>query len=465
MAQGKDEQGAVFISAAGGWYPASTVDAGNIYEALMNGYLREQLEKASNKIFNGMYRVTVKDADGEELPELGHELEQIMEAPKVQMWARMKQAWEDIWSWGCSLQYPIWARDGNAIVLQELRRLPPESFAYQPKLDPSAISSELLPGILLNAKGELELWQTQDSTLNPTLLKPGCVVMVDPISTRLGGQSKAAYLVPIIKMIKFCWEAQMQKVNRIGAPIMFIKITGPASEEDKAYAQKILNNWGKGKAYRLRENMELVSLDVQDTDTALATISALEKRLEAPFRAGSTLDKEGATIGGNAGAQKESEDDWILGQRTLIEDCFEGLLQQYLDYNAYEGCRVEIEIAVETTQPGDLEIRQAQAGFACGAMSINEIRAKLGLPELSDEDIEIMLEERAKLQKAIGGTSPAMSQQMQENNPFAQPLDQVKEKAEVLGAITSIDPMDPERYITQEKAMAFLGLKKDEAKA
>ena len=441
-----NEEGAVYVSAAGSYYAAPDVDADTLGEALLNGYVQEQLDKTSSKIFNGMYSLRVLDAEGEEDEEASKRVQSMVESSGVLLWSRMKQAWQDIFCWGPCIIYPKWAQNGGEAVLEEMRRLPPETFKQAPSLS-AEVYSELLPGITLE-DGELAFYQTQDvMQLTPVRLRKGVVLLKDPTSTQLAGSSKAVYLVPPVKMISFCWDAQMQKINRVGAPIMFIKLNAPYTDGDKAYAQTILNNWGKGMSYQLRPNMELVGLDITDNEHALNTIAKLEKRIEAPFRPGSSLDKEGASIGGNAAAQKETEDDWILGQRAMIEDLFEGLLQQYLVRNGYEGYSIELQIAARTSQPGDLELRQAQLGWQSRTLSVNEVRERLGAAEKSDEELAEIAAQWAQLAPAQAA-DPLFGEL---------PLNEVKERAAALGAVTGLDPMDPERYISHEEQLRFLG--------
>lgn len=457
------DEGVVYISQSGTFWSAPEIDADTLRAALEDEFLREQLDKASSKIFNGMYRITVRDQDGEEDEDLTKHVMGMFERPKVALWSRMKQSWEDIWGPGAFICRPVWKRDGAEVVLDQLMRFDPFSFNTAPSEHMGDVYCDILQGIVLNDSGETEFWQTQDSSGQPVKLKPGVVLLKDPTSTKLGGTSKAVYLVPVVKMRTFCADSQMQKVNRIAAPIFFIKVTNP-SEEDKKYAQYILKNWGKDVAFQVRENMEIVTLDLKDSDTALTTIQWLESRLEAPFRGASNLDKEGGSIGGNAAAQKDESDDWVAGQRTMIEDLWEGLLQEYLDRNGYDGYTIEVKIAEQKQNPGYVEARQAEIGATTGCMGINEMREKLGLGPLSDEEIDKMLEERAKLTAAMGAAGAAAGPDGGDAFEGA-PLEEIRDKAEALGMIRSINPVDPDEFLSHEEQLAFLGIKRQHGKS
>ena len=439
------DDGVVYISQSGSFWASPEIDAASLRAALEDEFLREQLDKASSKIFSGMYRLTVRDPEGDEDEDLSTEIRTMVERPNVALWSRMKQAWEDVWGWGPFICRPVWARSGSKYVLSKLLRLPPESFDTAPAEYRDGVYSDILQGIVLNDDEEPEFYQLQESGSDPVKLKPGVIMLKDPTSTKLAGTSKAVYLVPVIKMRTFCADSQMQKINRVASPIFFIKVANPVGD-DKAYAQQILKNWGKDVAFQLRPNMEVVTLDLTDNEAALNTIRWLEGRIEAPFRAASNLDKEGGSIGGNAAAQKDEGDDWVAGQRTMIEDLFEGLLSKWLDLNAYEGYSIELRIAVKQAQPGDLELRQAQLGYQSRTLSVNEVRERLGAPELADEDLAEIAGQwetiAPKQSVTIGGV----------------PADDFMRKAAAVKSVVDIDPVDPERYMSHEDQLKFLGL-------
>lgn len=438
------EDGIVYVSQSGVFWSEPDVTVETIMEALSDEFLREQLDKASSKIFNGMYSLNVRDQDGETDDEVTDRLKVMIERPRCAMWSRMKQSWEDMWVMGAFIFRPVWRRIGSEMVLDAIMRLPPESFAAAGS--DSTVFGELLQGVALNDSGEMEFWQTQDFSQDPVKLKPGVMLFKDPASSRLAGTSRAAYMVPLIKMRRFCADSQMQKVNRIASPIFFVKVTNPVGD-DKAYAQALLKNWGKDTAFQLRTNMEVVTLDLTDNETALNTIHWLEGRIEAPFRGASNLDKEGGSIGGNAAAQKDESDDWVAGQRTIVEDAFESLLQQYLDLNGYDGYTAELQIAVKRSAPGDLELRQAQLGYQSRALSVNEVRERLGAPEISDEEI-------AELAGQWAAVAP-----VKDVTVAGVPADEFMKKAAAVKSVVDIDPVDPERYMSHEDQLQFLGLK------
>lgn len=442
----RNEEGVIYVAQPGSRYDAQEIDADELAKVAENEYLRAQYRKVLPQIFSGMYRLTVRDHDGEEDEELTMRIKAMVEAPGVDLWSRMRQSWLDVRQWGPCLVYPRWVRSpGSAeVVLRELRRLDPYTFRHPPSERLGQVYSELLPGITLSEDGELELWQTQDALqLEPVRLKRGVLLLKDPMSAGLAGDSDILSLVPILRMLADAWAAQDQKVYRIGSPIMFIKVVNP-EQGDREYAQTILRNWGKDTAFQLRENMEFVEMKLHDNETALNTIEKLEEIVRAHFNPASALQKEGSTIGGNAAAEKETADEWIMGERSMIEDLWEGVVQRYLELNGFEGYSIELTIAARVQAPGDLELRQAQLGWQTRTLSPNEVRQRIGAPEIDDEK----LAEIAAQWSLVTPSAPM--------SPWDAPLGEVEQRARVVQTIASADPVDPERYMTFREQRDFL---------
>lgn len=442
-----ESKAVVYIPVPGSPYDAQDIDAEILRDVLKNHVLADQIDKVIPQIFSGMYSLTLRDQAGEENEDVSGRLRAMVETPSVQMWSRMKQCWIDVHAWGPCLMYADWSRPrGSAeTVLAEMSRLDPYSFRNPP---PGAkkMYSPILQGITLNEAGELELWQTQAEDAKPVKVD-NTYLLKDSASTELAGSSKILPLIPIVRMYNECWDAQNQKVYRVASPIMFIKVKDP-QEGDEEYAQTIMRNWGRNTAFQLRENMEFVEMTIHDEETALDTLDKLEGIIKAHFYAGSNVQRQGATIGGNAAAEKETSDEWIMGQRTMIEDLFEFLLQPYLDRNGYAGWSIEIRIDARPQNPGELELKQAELGYRTRTLSPNEVRRRLGEQDVDDEK----LAEIAAQWDLITPAAPS--------SPWDAPLGEVERRAAIVEKVANADPMDPERYMSFQEQVDFLKGKK-----
>lgn len=407
---GTVEEGDIYVGLGGLYYSKPQIDATKISDCLKNNYVSEQFVRLRGMVFIDKYKIEVKDAAGNEDVKLEQRLVQMCESKGVRLWSKMQMAYADIFGWGCAFFNPVWQQLDNERVLTKLRRLPPESFK-----DPgyaadgevavqSGTFSEILQGITLDAKGEIVFFQT-GSTGRPMRLK-NVILLKDPVDTELAGTSDLIPIVPIISMLDFCWQAQMQKVNRVGAPIIFIKITNAiknAVRDDYAFAKKIIQNWGKGTGYQVRDNMEIVTLNLTDNQSALQTIEHLKGRIKEYFSPSTWIKKEGQTIGGNAAAEVALVNEWIKGIHGWMEDQFETLLQEYLDSNAYEGYTVSIQIPEPTPDRSETERQQAETGYRTQSLTTNEIRKRLGAPELSEEELSKLKEDYKTRPQAVPG--------------------------------------------------------------
>jgi len=450
-------EGMIYIPVPGSRYDVRDIDADVLREVLGNEFVKSQYKRLLPRIFSGMYRLSAKDGEGEEDEDLTNHLMAMYEAPGVDLWSRMRQSWLDIRQYGPFVMYPRWGRNGAERTIMEFRRLDPYSFRYGPTSMLGAVYSEILQGITLGDDGEVEFYQIQDDTsIEPVKLKKGVLLLRDPLDTSLAGESDIIPLIPIVRMLSDAMLAQAQKVYRVGAPIMFISVDPVGGRpDDKEYAENVIENWGRDTAFQLRPNMKFVELQIRDEETALATIDKLQSIIEAHFNGAANLQAaQGSTIGGNAASAKETDDEMIMGERTMIEDLWEGVLQQYFVLNGYEGYTVEITIAAKKQSPGYIEARQAEVGFSTGCMTINERREKLGLSPLDDTAIAELLEERAAVQAAIGSVPSGPDE------AFGAPLGEMEQRARVVRELAQADPMDPERYMSFEEQREILRPKK-----
>jgi hypothetical protein len=388
--QSNEQEGDVYVWSGGLYYAKPVVNSDTLLDAIGNKYVADSLNKLRSMIFVDKYEIEVLDPEREPDKELQTRLMSMAES--IRLWPKMQMAWVDEFGWGVSPWNPVWEWVDGEYVLTDLRRLPPESFASQAP-GASLYCDEILKGICLGKSGEVEYWQTSNMIGSAPKPIKNIYPVKDPTSPGMAGRSKIIPLLPIISMLNYTWRAQMQKVNRIGAPNIFIKVTNPIglpsdTNSDVSYAQKILNNWGKDSAYQLRENMTVENVNPQDNQSALQTIQQLERSIKDYFSPSSLFKKEGDTLGGNAGAEKDLTDLYISGQHTWIEDAFEPLFDTYFEANGYEGYELQIHIGKTAPSLSYVEEVQAKLGFETRTMSPNEIRAKLGMIPLSPEEME-----------------------------------------------------------------------------
>lgn len=385
------EEGVVYVASGGTYYESPEITADKIVDLLDNIYIRGVIVKQLNLIFQKKYTIEVIDTKTRKVDEeLSNTLMAMSETKDVRLWANMQRAYIDHFTFGIGLYNPVWGVDKEALEptndtrLLKLRHLPPETF----KTEPSGVQdiySQILRGIILNAKGETEYWQEPEPGETPVQIK-NIFYVKKPTDRGLAGDPIIIPLIPIIEMLRFTWNTEMQQVNRIGAKILFIKVTNPqpastrnGNKSDVEYANAIIQNWGKDTAFQLRENMELIDLNLKDDSNNLEIIDALNNMIIEYVTPASFISNQQETrLGGNDNAQKELLDNYIKGVHQWLAEQFEMLLMRYLEYNQFQGYTVSIKIPEPSHDTEELNRKRAESGFLTQCLDVNERRKLLG---------------------------------------------------------------------------------------
>lgn len=427
VSKGGSAEGEAIVGLSGTYYVKPEIDAEKLGETLENNYVTEQLDRLVRLIFTDPYKIHVYTPNGDEDEDVAWDMEKAWEIKDVSLWSTCLKIWKDYYGWGCALISPGWKRNGANMDIMELRRLPPESFALPPAVNGKYTYSEILQGITLGDDGLPRYWQTLEGG-HPTELK-NVLLMKDPVESGLAGKSKLLPMIPVVNLINFSWQAQAQKVNRVGAPPLFIHFTKPpvvdknVKRDDLLYVQRILKNWGRNTQWALYDNMELVTLQLTDNQSAIQTIEKLEQRIRDYFSPATIIKREGPTIGGSTTPEGNLTLEYIKGHHRVMEMLVNPLLQQWLDWNGYEGWTAEIEFPVPTPDSTTIDIQKAIAGGQLKVLTIDEMRVLLGHPELTDEQraiLEAEIKARAPPPSPFGGSpfgAPGPGQDQQQGPP------------------------------------------------
>ena len=403
------ESGVIYVSSAGNYYENPEVTADIIRDFQKNVHGRGLAMKQRHLIFTEKYTVDVLDKDNETDPKITADVFKMCESKGVRLWANIQRAYISIFWHGIGVYNEKWGYIGNTYTLLKLRHLPSYSFRSEPA-GVTETYSELLPGITLDDKGEIEFNQVTDSMGTVEKLE-NIFYVKDPVSDELAGESIVLPLITVFNMLKFLLNTQMQQSNRTGAKILFIKVTDPkpASDlngnvDDVAYANEIIQNWGKNTAYQLRGNMELIDPGIKDDSNNLDVIEALQNMV-IDYITPTSYITSGAEnrLGGSDKQREELILKYIQGIHTWLEDQFEMLLNRYLEYNGYDGYTVKINIPSPSVDISQIQLEQANTGFTSKSLFINEIRERLGAEVLDDEGIEDLLAQHERMGPAPVG--------------------------------------------------------------
>ena len=385
-----NSSGVTYLISGGDFYSNPDINVESLLKFKDNIYGASVSQKQLNLIFPDKPTIEVKDPKGERDEDLEKILIAMFESSK--MWAAMKQFWIDEFWFGASFFNPVWKKRGSEYVLSELRHLPSASFWKSPNGIQNKYS-EILKGVWLNeSTGEIEIYQTvQDKTtkLNNVVMLKG------EIEESIAGKPRVLPLVPVLNMLSFSWKAYMQKVNRVGSPVLFMRIENPQAANDRngniddvTYGNMIVQNWGKDTAYIVRENMSFVDPHLADSNITGEIISMLQNLVIQYFSPASFISKEGTVIGSSSLPEQDLLLQYLEGEHGRVADTFEPFFYQYLQHNDYpEDYTVNIWLPSPNIDRTEIDMKRAEAGFNTKSMSINERRELLGLPILSDEEL------------------------------------------------------------------------------
>ena len=423
-AKATKEEGTVYVSCFGAYtQQTGVIDAQKLLDYKDNVWCRGLAQKHKNLLFTDKFTIEVLDPKGTADEELEQRITNMCE--KVRLWAKMQLGYKDgIFWYGAAIYNQVWGYEDSEYVLRDLRYLPAYTFRNAGTSQEQTYS-ELLQGITLDNKKQPEFWQTDDLGQSHQLKTENIFWIKDPSVSALAGESIILPLIPIVEMLKFAWQTQMQYMNRVGAPIIFIKFTDPpraASEcldgvSDLEYAQGLLQNWGKDTAFVLRDNMVVVELDIKNISDNREVIELLTNMLLDYMSPSSFISQgEGALFGGSEKQQEELLYKYIQGIHTWLEDQFERLLQTYLDINGYEGYVVNMRIPSPSLDKSEIMLKQAETGFKTQSLSKNELRELLGQTALDEEGLSNLKEEYPMV------PSPSLNAEVYATNTVEDPI-------------------------------------------
>ena len=394
------EEGAGIVS-TGDFYTAPEINAETIRNLREDIYVEAVLKKQRNLIFNEKYKLSVIDiATGEVDDELSKQMYSMCESKNVRIWAKMQRSYDDSFLWGISPYNPVWGVDPeaetNEIRLLKLRHLPPETFKTEPE-GSDDIYSPILKGIIPDKDGELEFHQEPKADETPELIK-NVFYVKNPADRGFAGDPIIIPMVGILGMLGFTWNTQMEQVNRVGAKILFMKVTNPTKAtvnkfQSIEHANDILSGWGKDTGFVIPENFDPVDLKLTDDSNNLEVIDALSNLIMEYVTPASFISAGQETrLGGNDNAQKELLDNYIRGVHSWIEDQFEMLLMRYLEYNQYTGFEVKITIPMPSHDSRDENRKDAETLFLTQSGDVNELRKLLGHNPLDEAELSELAE-------------------------------------------------------------------------
>lgn len=410
---------------------------------------RKTLNKQMNMIFTETkdmpIRIEVKNRTGK-IDDTSVKLQQrlhdtMMMNPRVDLVNKMRMGFADVFSHGMNINTWLWKRNKEKeLVLESLIRLPIQSFDYPPIGQP-LVFSPVLQGVTLHRDettglntGEIEFWQ-RISVFNfvPMKLETENLFWVkDPLGLELAGDPICRPIVPIVEMISYAMNTQMQYLNRTGAPWTYMKVTNPQGPNslnggvgDVDFALQVLQNQNKDNKYVLRPNMDLVPVvfgnDTGASTAALATVESLNQIVVDVFTPKeSVMQNTGASLGGYQGAAQDLYAAYIQSMQAYISREWSRVPQYDLSANGWDDPEkppeqryiATIVFPMSEGDKGQLKTQQAMIGMESGIVDpvafLEKLDYDIDEEHASEENLLKHAEFWGKVAEVMGKKAPAM---------------------------------------------------------
>ena len=390
-------QGTEHAPVDGNYYDDPEITADIINDLRRNIFWKGAIKKLMNLIFQEPYTLEVSDSNGDIDEDVTTWMKGMFDAEAVNMWANMRIAYKSTQGeWGITMFNDVWENEGNVYTIKALRHLPSKSFKEEPST--GAVYTNILKGIVLE-DDKRAFYQDVDG--EGTIEKIDNVFyIIDPTSEDIAGEPMIIPMVPILNMLKFILNMEMKKVQRIGIPPLFVKVTDPktytdGTTNDVDYTNELIAQWSTSKAFSLRGNQELVDPKLDDSVNNLDIINMLIDVIIGYISPTDMISSGGTRLGGGDAARETLLMKYIKGEQAVIEEQFGRLGKWALAWNGYEGYTIKIIIPSPEIDKTETMIEQAKVGIEGKVLSKNEIRALLGHKEADEEHLAAIAEEYA----------------------------------------------------------------------
>jgi hypothetical protein len=402
-----------------------------------NAYITARFNQLINLIFQDDIILEIEDPDGKPDEEIATKIRKMLEDPAVDINYQARQCfsyffWHGPYIYNCV--YGDKTDEDGWQYLKEIRDLPPKSFDCQPLENPIQ-KSQLYPGICLLKDKKVHYYQMEEE--NGTVEELQFVKHAKPpndITFDIAGMPMVYPSIPILNRLNFAWKCQIQKCNRIGAPSIFIKITDPVvvtdengnpipgKRNDFEFSNTILANWGTNTSFAHQSNIEVVPLDVKESDSAMETIHELAKLIVNQWSPTEQISTDGnSKLGGSQEASTTLLINFIIGFHRHIAKVFKSIVLDILRFNNFKGYSVNLYFPKPEFRNSELDLAIAKEGREAGTISENEHRILCGHEPAHNDELKAYNAHWAKW-KMVGKVAPAAPKDnTPEDNTVIQP--------------------------------------------
>lgn len=351
------------------------------------------------------------------------------------------QAMYDVVTYGSAIFELTWKQDEDGYVVPDVvQRLPAASFRQAPAAavgNDNYVVGNILKGIVYDKKAkEYQYWQLQNtigSTGIPIQIPSEQIIHIkDARSSYVDGEPYLAGITSTISQLEFVRKRLMQTVSRVGSPRQTATVGIPQSYLKALEANQIpvpVTSAVPGASTTPADamltdlwEMARVVVENQTSDQAVAVPEGIKlewERPSIPFNPTEVdqylikeaiyhifprdiLEVAAQAISTSSSPLLELLKMMVQGWQSMCSLNFENLLwNKFLEYNGYEGYRIEMDWA-NLIPPDQQKVESlALQKFNMHVTTLNECRIECGLPALDPAPWMDGLAEREILEKEL----------------------------------------------------------------
>ena len=396
----KEAQGLQVVTATWG-KTITEVTPKNIPKFQTNIHYLDALESLNIQVFPAPPELWVTDADGETDEELTNRLKE--DFARLDCYSLMQNVLTDTYGFGPFI-YSIGRQlvDGR-YTITDIRRLPPQNFAAAPMSAGLTTSTPnyLVPGIILNADGEPEYWEQQASGNQIKLENVQTVVI--PGAPKYGGRPYMLPVYYILSLIDYASHAQMQQMQRIGAPILLPKISDEITDPDSAmqivrWAKQFSKTWGKDSVGLVPQGVEFAELKITESGVAKDAIATWVEWIHHYANPMANMEQTGG-LGTSDSGRMEMWANFIASRQQMCEEWLEKEFDWCLEANGYSGYTTNIMLKRPSIDRAVTKLQYISTGLQNGTITTKEARDNsTDILELQETNEELLAELESKKQ-------------------------------------------------------------------
>ncbi|MFA6727363.1 MAG: hypothetical protein WCS17_03980 [Prevotella sp.] len=405
------------------WDPAN-ITIEDIKKYADDFFIVNTFMKLSNFVFIGKptYNVVQGDNSREDIAIVLRDM-----VKKIGFYSFLKKCWYDTCIWGTSFYSEGVEREGTRWMIHELRSLPPELFAnpgsaaVSPEMwgnysmNPNYTYGRLLKGIERRDDDTIHYWQRIKYQIVEI---KNCRHIKSPIrSYFLDGVPLFNPLYKLLPKIGFAVDLLMMANNKSDLWFLEMPAGGSGQLPDQKtsvweYCKSVMRAATNKVRFILPAGVTVQEVKTPPSDIHLKTVDLLVKWLISYITPSDIISKgDGSLIGGSSNYEAQLFKMFSEGMQSYIEDeIAEPVLNEWLAWNGWGDCHVEVKLQRLTFDNSELDIKVAQ--ILIDALnnkdrpvvlaSSNEIREKLGF---ENADVDFLKKSRKEIDE-INGVPP-----------------------------------------------------------